>query len=324
MPSEPPVLVAWRNPPQSVSTSAAYSVRRQMDNRVGSCKWHLKIAYGYERDSRVVPALRGGLAQSGANAARFARKGKTKKEKTGPSYEQTQFASYNQSRESPEGSLSGRLHATNSSDEFAFRRDDEYHSLSQPFSGINTSIDTEKQRERSGNDEKREITRGKKKRDEDEQKNRTLSWHIDKEERREKEKRAVPGQYATNSVPPHIIVTFVRTRVDRPNFARSGKTTVRGQFLERPALHHRLLVISLSMVETPFDYPRLRRGTTRYKSSVGWCEAEMVVRVADSCEQHSGFRAGDRLNAVGEAPTDTLLARFLIRISVLSIARGRT
>jgi len=77
------------------------------------------------------------------------------------------------------------------------------------------------------------------------------------------------------------------------------------------------------MVETPFDYPRLRRGTMWYKSSVGWCEAEIVVRVADSCEQHSSFRAGDRLNAVEEAPTDTLLARFLIRISVLSIARGR-
>ncbi|KYN31525.1 hypothetical protein ALC56_14406 [Trachymyrmex septentrionalis] len=44
-----------------------------MDSRVGSCKWHLKIVYGYERDSRVVPALRSGLAQSGANAARFAR-----------------------------------------------------------------------------------------------------------------------------------------------------------------------------------------------------------------------------------------------------------
>ncbi|KYN16866.1 hypothetical protein ALC57_10845 [Trachymyrmex cornetzi] len=44
-----------------------------MDSRVGSCKWHLKIAYGYERDSRVVPALRSGLAQHGANAARFAR-----------------------------------------------------------------------------------------------------------------------------------------------------------------------------------------------------------------------------------------------------------
>jgi len=145
----------------------------------------------------------------------------------------------------------------------------------------------------------------------------------ERERKREREKEHRSPR-AANSVPPQIIVTFVRTRVDRPNFARSGKTTIRGQFLERPALHHRLLVISLSMVETPFDYPRLRRGTTRYKSSVGWYEAEMVVRVADSCEQHSGFRAGDRLNAVEEAPTDTLLARFLIRISVLSIARGRT
>ena len=60
----------------------------------------------------------------------------------------TQFAAYNQSRESPEGLFSGRLHATNSSDEFAFRRDDGYHSLSQPFNGINTSIDIEKQVER--------------------------------------------------------------------------------------------------------------------------------------------------------------------------------
>jgi len=75
MPSQPPALVAWRNPLQSVSTSPAYSVRRQMDSRVGSCKWHLKIAYGYERDSRVVPTLRSGLAQPGANAARFARAG---------------------------------------------------------------------------------------------------------------------------------------------------------------------------------------------------------------------------------------------------------
>lgn len=148
------------------------------------------------------------------------------------------------------------------------------------------------------------------------------SWNIDEEGKREKEKESTP---VTNSVPPQIIVTFVRTRVDRPNFARSGKTTVRGQFLERPTLHHGLLVISLSMVETPFDYPRLRRGTTRYKSSAGWWgEAEMVVRVTDSCEQQSGFRARDRLNAVRKAPTDTLLARFLIRISVLSIARGRT
>jgi len=69
----------------------------------------------------------------------------TEKEKTGP-YEQTQFASYNQSRESPEGLFSGRLHATNSSDEFAFRRDGGYHS--QPFCGINKSIDTEKPRGR--------------------------------------------------------------------------------------------------------------------------------------------------------------------------------
>ncbi|EGI71018.1 hypothetical protein G5I_00127 [Acromyrmex echinatior] len=73
MPSQPPALVVWRDPPQSVSTSPAYSVRRQMDSLVGSCKWHLKIAYGYERDSRVVPTLRSGLAQPGANAARFAR-----------------------------------------------------------------------------------------------------------------------------------------------------------------------------------------------------------------------------------------------------------
>lgn len=32
----------------------------------------------------------------------------------------------------------------------AFRRDGGYHSLNQPFSGINTSIDIEKQREWSG------------------------------------------------------------------------------------------------------------------------------------------------------------------------------
>ncbi|TGZ37436.1 Uncharacterized protein DBV15_10647, partial [Temnothorax longispinosus] len=45
-------------------------VRRQMDNRVGSCKWHLKIAHGYERDSRVVPTLRGDLAQPSAQMRR--------------------------------------------------------------------------------------------------------------------------------------------------------------------------------------------------------------------------------------------------------------
>lgn len=70
MPPQPPVLVSRRNPFQSVSTSAAYSVRRQMDSRVGSCKWHLKIAYGYERDSGVVPALRDGLAQPPAQMRR--------------------------------------------------------------------------------------------------------------------------------------------------------------------------------------------------------------------------------------------------------------
>lgn len=70
MPSQPPVLVFGRNPPQSVSTSAAYSVRRQMDSRVGSCKWHLKIAHGYESDSRVVPDLRGGLVQPPAQMRR--------------------------------------------------------------------------------------------------------------------------------------------------------------------------------------------------------------------------------------------------------------
>lgn len=58
---------------QSASIPTAYSVPRQMDSRVGSCKWHLKIAHGYERDPRVVPALRD--ATSGANAARFVEEG---------------------------------------------------------------------------------------------------------------------------------------------------------------------------------------------------------------------------------------------------------
>lgn len=68
-----------------------------------------------------------------------------KRKETGPLLtRQTQFASYNQSHESPEGLFSGRLHATNSSDEFAFRGDGGYHSQSQPFCEINTSIDIEK------------------------------------------------------------------------------------------------------------------------------------------------------------------------------------
>lgn len=59
-----------------------------------------------------------------------------------PSYERTQFVFYNQTRESPEGLFSGRLHATNSCDEFAFRyRDGGYHSRSQPFYEINTNTD---------------------------------------------------------------------------------------------------------------------------------------------------------------------------------------
>lgn len=116
-----------------------------------------------------------------------------------------------------------------------------------------------------------------------------MAYRRGKEERKRGRGRKSTGHNVANSVPPQIVVTFVRTRVDRPNFARSGKTIVHGQFLERPALHHGLLVISLSMVETPFDYPRLRRETTWYKSSTGWCEAEMVVRVADSCERHSGL-----------------------------------
>lgn len=94
---------------------------------------------------------------------------KTKKikKRPGPSYEQTQFASYNQSRESPEGLFSGRLHATNSSDEFAFRRDGGYHSRSQPFCGINTSRYGEAAGTKQGRDgEKREITTEKKKGDE--------------------------------------------------------------------------------------------------------------------------------------------------------------
>lgn len=66
MPSQPPVLVARRDLPRSFSTSAAYSVRPRTDNRVVSCKWHLKIAHGYERDPRVVPALRDPWRKCGA------------------------------------------------------------------------------------------------------------------------------------------------------------------------------------------------------------------------------------------------------------------
>lgn len=59
-----------RSARRSFSTSAAYSVQRRADSRVASCKWHLKIAHGYERDPRVVPALRDGLAQPSAQMRR--------------------------------------------------------------------------------------------------------------------------------------------------------------------------------------------------------------------------------------------------------------
>lgn len=105
---------------------------------------------------------------------------------------------------------------------------------------------------------------------------------------------------------------------DRPNFARSDETTVRGQFLQRPVLHHWLLVISLSMAKLPFDYPHRRQGTTRYKSSGG-------ARVRD--ENHSYTCSGPaparrRFNAAEEAPIDSLLARCHMQIRVwASIAR---
>lgn len=93
-------------------------------------------------------------------------------------------------------------------------------------------------------------------------------------------------------------VTFVRTRVDRPNFTRPGKTIVRGQFLERSVLHHPPAVISLSMVQTRFDYPRRRpRCAVQILRPVVWggngrtCGG--LVRTA------SGF--GDRLNASRES-----------------------
>lgn len=75
------------------------------------------------------------------------------------------------------------------------------------------------------------------------------------------------------------------------------------------------------MVETPFDYPRLRREERRGTNPPlgGMRKWSYVWRTRANSIQVSEF--GDRLNAAGEAPTDTLLARFLIRISVLSIAQ---
>lgn len=84
------------------------------------------------------------------------------KKRPGLSYERTQFASYNQFRESPEGLFSGRLHATNGRDEFAFRcRDGGYHSRSEPFYGINTKHrETEGMGEGAAPKGKSEVTSG--------------------------------------------------------------------------------------------------------------------------------------------------------------------